>query len=571
MYSSVKNIQILVSLLMQHNIKDIVISPGSRNFQLVHTVETTPFFNCYTVVDERSAAYFAIGLSEAYNRPVCVCCTSSTATCNYFPAIKEAHDRHIPLLVLTADRDYRRLYQMEDQMIKQDHMYGNYTIKNVDIPIIRDRDDIWYAERKINEAIISLNSKPYKSPVQINYQIMELGAKFIDGIPVYRKISKINLENLRENINNIREELKNKHRILLLIGQDYGNDKLKKLIKKTFENFNIVISADSFSNIKSDYIFKTALVTESMGNVTFKDYEPDLVITMGGHIWSFIKLRLQESKASFEHWRISEDGEIVDPFKKLKYVFECSPEDFLNQINKDYSGINDGQYYSLWKKRLDITPNIGNEFTNFYAINKLCNLIPKESIVHTSILNATRLYDFVNTDFAHLSFSNLGTDGIDGCLPTFLGEASMFPEKPAFLITGDLSFFYGMNAILQPISPNVHIMLINNFSGSEFHTNFNRFYNNDNVSVDDHIAAGHRSVAKPWIIKSDIKYFEARNKDEFCKILPEFIKNYDTPVMLELYTNADSDTNALLRFYKSVKKITLMDIYRKILELIKFK
>ncbi|MBR4059743.1 MAG: hypothetical protein IKK03_07875 [Lachnospiraceae bacterium] len=568
MISSVKNVQILVSLLKQHNIKHVVISPGSRDFQFVHSVETDDFFNCYTVVDERSAGFFANGLSLATDSPVCVCCTSSTATSNYLPAVKDACETNAQLVLLTADRDYRKLYQMEDQMINQIDMYGDYVKCSVNIPIIRDSDDEWFSIRKINEALLELNHGE-KGPVQINYQLMDLGAPFIKNSPQYRKIERINLEKFKTEIDTLVSELKTKKRIMVICGQRYRSDNLEKNLNRFFESFNAVVIKDNYSNLHSDKFLKTVLVTERMSTLAMVDYCPDMVITIEKHVWSFLKYTLQEIDKEFIHWRVSEDGAIIDPFKRLTKVFELPADEFFGLLADNTDTNNDYTYHALWEKRINEVTYPDMKYTNFYAIKQLCDVIPENSIVHASILNATRLFDFCSGSKKLRSFSNLGADGIDGCLPTFLGEASA-SDTPAYLISGDLSFFYGMNALNDLIPNNIHVFLINNQAGSEFHTNFGMFYDKK-PSVDDHIAAGHHSRAALWAKDNSIKYYSATNNEELMSNLNLFVGYSDGPVLFEIFTNADEDTSILNSFYKMNHKIVWAMYYRKVVQIIKKK
>ena len=169
MYSNIPGVQILVSLLKQYNIKHLVISPGTRNTALVHSVENDGFFSCYSVVDERSAGFFALGLAESLQRPVCVSCTAATATCNYMPAIKEAFERNIQLVALTADQDTYSKFNMGDQNINQTNMYGRYVKYAVDVPKIKNENDYWYFNRSVNEALTKTIKE--KGPVQINFRM----------------------------------------------------------------------------------------------------------------------------------------------------------------------------------------------------------------------------------------------------------------------------------------------------------------------------------------------------------------------------------------------------------------
>ena len=168
MYTEVRSYQIIIDLLKQNGIKNCVLSAGSRNVPFVHSVEEDDFFNCYSVVDERSAGYFALGLAQELNEPVVISCTSSTATCNYWPPVAEAYYQNVPIIVLTSDRDLRRVGQWEDQLIDQVDMYDRHVRKSVNLPVINDKDDEIYCERLVNEALLELNNNGAKGPIHIN-------------------------------------------------------------------------------------------------------------------------------------------------------------------------------------------------------------------------------------------------------------------------------------------------------------------------------------------------------------------------------------------------------------------
>ena len=168
MKTNIQAVQIIVSLLKQHNIRHIVISPGTRHVPFVHCVEVDSFFTCYSIVDERSAAYFALGLSEALDAPVAFACTSSTAACNYMPAMQEAYERGIQLIALTSDKARYRRYHGISQCIDQVNMYQPFVKMAVDTPIVENNEDYWYCNRCVNEVLLELNHHG-KGPVQINF------------------------------------------------------------------------------------------------------------------------------------------------------------------------------------------------------------------------------------------------------------------------------------------------------------------------------------------------------------------------------------------------------------------
>ncbi len=545
MYTNHVNIQIIISLLKQHNIKHLVLSPGTRNAPLVHSVETDSFFTCYSIVDERSAAYFALGLSASIDAPVCLSCTSSTAACNYLPAIKEAYEKHIQLIALTADRDRHLLYQMEDQMIDQVNMYKGYTKCSVNLPAVKCDDDIWFCERSINKVILELDHHG-KGPVHINFEVSKIGNFSTKQLPVYRKITRVESFADARMLKNYQEKLACKKRILVLCGEYYSqSDELEKLLKEFAQKYNAVISYDYFSNITNDAFLKTVMITEAMDAEEFKKFLPDLVITIGSHVWSFIKYKLRHNGRMFEHWRISSDGEVIDGFKALTNVFECPPEAFFKAMNQVESSNNDNQYYQLWKNRINSVCYPDLKFTNFSVVRDFIKQIPDGSLLHLSILNSTRLINFWSLGSNVRCFSNLGADGIDGSISTFLGQSNV-NDKLSFLVIGDLSFLYDLNATLIQLHENQRILLINNFAGGEFHTNFGL----DSIStLNQHIAAGHHTKLAAWISMLNVKYLCASNQQELNESLKVFVSKSEVPIILEVFTDADTDAKTLKKFY----------------------
>ena len=170
MYTIHKNVQVILALLKKYNIHNLVISAGTRHIPLVFSAENDDFFNCYSIVDERSAGFFALGLIQSTQEPACIICTSGTAACNYVSAVNEAYYQHLPLVVLTSDRNRYYLNQQEDQCIPQLNLFKDVARKIVDLPIVRDNKDFLYCQRLVNEALLELDHKE-KGPVHINFQI----------------------------------------------------------------------------------------------------------------------------------------------------------------------------------------------------------------------------------------------------------------------------------------------------------------------------------------------------------------------------------------------------------------
>ena len=549
MITNVRNVQILISLLKQFNIKYFVNSPGTRNTPLVHSIEEDPFFKCYSIVDERSAAYFALGLSEALDEPVCVTCTAATATCNYMPAIKEAYERNIQLVALTSDRESYPMFHMQDQSINQVNMYDGYINYSVDIPAILNQDDEWFANRSINEALLELNHKR-KGPIQINYHVPSWGAFCVKDIPKERKITRYNKNNV--NWEEVKEKLNNK-KILVFLGMNYNNDNenLRKFLKDFYEKYNSTIIFDNYANINDDNYKNASVFGDILNQKEVEKLAPEIMITFGKVFYSPLKGKFNGKKQNFEHWHIDENGIVIDGFKNLTKIFECNPETFFCEVTKCINTKNDHDYEQLWKKRISEI-EIGNlPFTNFSVIRDFCKVIPKNSILHSSVLNSIRITNYFKIDKSVKCYANVGADGIDGAFSTFLGQANK-TDKMAFLLIGDLSYLYDLNACLNvnknTNNKNIRILIINNYAGAEFHKNFGLSMI---PTLNLHIAAGHNTKMEETVGMENVVYLSAKNQKELDEAFKKFVEKSDKPIVLEAFTDADRDAKTLKGFWNN--------------------
>ena len=542
MKTDIKTVQILISLLKQFEIKNIVISPGTRHVAFVHCVEMDPFFKCFSVVDERSAAYLALGLSKALCKPVCFVCTSSTASCNYMPAIQEAFEEGIQLVALTSDKSRYSRYHGASQVIDQVNMYHPYCRKAVDVPIVKDDDDYWYCNRCINEALLELNHHG-RGPVQINFleplSVPQLST-FTEGeIPVTRKISRIDGE---INWSYWSNRLLQKKKILVICGQYYEQNNILSEKLKTFEEgYNAVVSYENFSNVRGRGFVLNPLVSQTMNSDEVIALKPDLIITFGTK--AFTALIGRVSNMSIEHWDINDEGRVFDTTRGLSIIFECSPAYFFGNVSQ-YGKSNDGLYYNNWneilsKRKVDIT-----DYSNLYVAKRVLDCLPSNVLIHTSVLNNMKFANYFELPENARVFGNICADGIDGALSTFLGQADAY-EGLSLLMIGDLSFLYDLNAIKLIQSNKIRILLINNYAGGEFHYNISK---QRISSLDLHIAAGHNTKIEQTTSLAGIEYLRASDKASLETALVDFYKSSDSPVLLEVFTDANNDGITLRTF-----------------------
>lgn len=550
MYTELKSYQIIIALLKEYGIKHCVLSAGSRNVPFVHSIEEDPYFKCYSVVDERSAGYFALGLAQELNEPVVISCTSSTATCNYWPPVAEAYYQGVPIVVLTSDRDPQMLGQWEDQMIDQVGMYDRHVRKSVNLPIINNSDDELYCQRLMNEALLELNHHG-TGPVHINVPMKSYNNSFnVKKLPSVTKIDRICIEDSEDKWLSKIEKLKNAQRILVTCGQNsYVSDELKKSIKEFFNSFNSAISVEYMSNIEFEEGLNLNIGMDSryVTPKKVKELLPDILISFGGNIFSGIKEEFRKFKGSFEHWLIQEDGRVVDMYKSLTTIFECTPEYFFNYfVTRSHQSKNNKEYYDLLKGYVDSVEFPEFPYSHVYAIKEVVEKIPTDSILHLSINNSIRIANFFKLNPNIKTYANIGTHGIDGCLSSFLGQAAA-SNKESFLVIGDLAFFYDMNAMrLRHINNNVHILMINNEGGSEFY--FNRMWKND--ASDLHTTARHHTKAEGWVRQNNFRYLSAYDKESLEKALKEFMRtDLDKPVFLEVFTEMKNDSKVIYDFF----------------------
>ncbi|MCM1506126.1 MAG: 2-succinyl-5-enolpyruvyl-6-hydroxy-3-cyclohexene-1-carboxylic-acid synthase [Ruminococcus flavefaciens] len=568
MYSSLKNIQILVSLLKQYGIKHIVISAGTRHTPFVYSVEHDDFFETYSVVDERSASFFAIGMIEKLRVPVAVVCTSGTAAANYVSAANEAFYQQLPLLILTADRNHYYMFQQEEQMIPQENLYSSVCKKVVTLNHVRDEKDFWYTSRICNEALLEL-VQGEKGPVHINF-IVENDYPLKKGIvdfktdklPPVKKIERLTLEDTTAEWRRLSNKISGK-KILIVYGQ-HGllNKQEQKAIDDFTEKYNCVVSTDLLSNLKNDYAVKTFVLSRLLSSDEISELCPDFVFTVNANTISEIKGSLTPFKSRFEHWHISAKGQVSDPFKCLSNVVQCSPFKFFKRMAALRTENSNHDFFEDWKNvysRIGDNGSLNDEdirYSSMYAIQQYIKNIPSGSLLHIANSNSVRLSNYFDLADNIEVYDNRGTHGIDGSMSAFIGQAHLKKDGLAFLVIGDLSFFYDMNALWNSyVRKNIRILVCNNSGGAIFYS----FPNTQNVpTLGDHIAAVHENSVRKWTEDRGFKYLSASDKSEFDDALKELISaESDCPVLLEVFTDKEIDADCIRTILTPYRQVTL--------------
>lgn len=557
MYTVLENARIVISLLKKHNIRNIVLSPGGSNIPIVQGVQQDPFFKCYSVVDERSAIYFAIGLYLQTGEIVATSCTSAQATRNYIPGLTEAFYKHAPILAITMSKHPRYLGQEYMQCPIQTSLPVDAVKKSFSLPRIYTENERAQCVRTANEAILELTHHG-AGPVQLNIEELDNETwKFdesISELPNVRMIKRIHYwDDMDAN------ELKGK-RTLLLIGEHRPFTTLEhEAIEKFSKSNNVFVYSDHTSNYYGEYALNANPLMSTITQSLFvEQYKPDVLITIGGLTgdYAIYSPLFNCSEGAFEHWRVNIDGSVVDTYGKLTRVYEMSMVDFFSRhCNNE---IVEHTYYQKWKEGVDsIDYNIDIPLSNLYAALRLRDKIPANSYINFAILNSLRIWSYIQFSHPVKAFSNVAAFGIDGCMSTAFGE-SVGTDELCFHITGDLAFFYDMNALgIRHLKKNLRILLCNNNGGMEF--KFGGLVKKTDVG--SFIAAdNHFKNSEGWAKTNGFRYIAVNSKEEFDAIENEFVSPSEKPILVELFTNPDNERTARATFAKANWKGTQKEI-----------
>lgn len=537
-YTSEKTIQILIALLKAYNIKQVVISPGTTNVTLVGSIQSDPFFKCYSSVDERSAAYIATGLAAETGEPVALSCTGATASRNYYPGLTEAYYRNLPVLALTSSQVFSHTGNYFPQMLDRTVTANDIVKHSVSISTIKDADDEWDVTNKINVALLELRRNG-GGPVLINYAQSYSADFSVKELPSVKTIRRVTY-------NEEFPELP-KGRIAIYAGShEKWSLKLTEYVNEFCKNHNAVVFGDHTGNYKGEYKVLSSLFG-SQDNARPSCLTADLIIYIGYVSGEYTALN------SKKVWRVNPDGELRNVFKNTEYIFQMKEEDFFEKYKN--GSVKENEYIkeckAEYKKVFDKIPEL--PFGNIWCAKQMSSKLPENSVLHLGILNTLRSWNFFDIPDSVNAYSNVGGFGIDGDISSLIGASLAHPEKLYIGILGDLAFFYDMNVVGNHIvQNNVRIMLVNNGRGTEFR-NYNHPAEKFGEVADRFMAAaGHFGKKSHELIKhyaQDLgyEYLTASTKEEFLANYEKFLSPELTekPILFEVFTNSDEESEAL--------------------------
>ena len=553
MYSDKKNILQLAALLKAHGVRKIVLCPGSRNAAIVHTLANIEDFPCYSVTDDRSAGFFAIGLSLQGGGPAAVCCTSGSALLNLHPAVAEAFYQQVPLIVISADRPAAWIGQMDGQTLPQPGVFGPLVKMSVNLPEVQTDEDEWFCNRLINEAILETTHHG-KGPVHINVPISEPIYRFtVKALPEVRVITRYQGLSVYDRDYKILIERLNKYnKRMIVVGQMnliYLFE--KKYVKPLYKHFLWLTEHLGNQTIPGIPIRNFDAAIYSMSSERQNDMTPELLITYGGHIVSKELKKYLRKHPPREHWHISTDGKIADLYGCLTTIIEMDPFEFLEKIaflldNKPTN------YPLMWENYCKTVPMPELPYSEISAIGKLIQSLPEPCALHLANSSTIRYAQLFTIPPRVEICCNRGVNGIEGSLSTAIGYA-VASTKLNFIIIGDLSFFYDMNALWnQNYGANIRILLLNNEGGEIFHT----LPGMDKSSRSrEFITAEHYTTAKGWAEERGFIYIKVTDEEELEDAMKQFTtpETLMQPMLMEVFTDKEKDTTLLREYYHGLK------------------
>lgn len=547
-YPKIPLAQSVIEICKAKAIHDIVISPGSRNAPLTIGFASNEAFTCFSIADERCAAFFALGIAQQKRKPVALVCTSGSALLNYYPAIAEAFYSQIPLVVISADRPSSKIDIGDGQTIRQENVFANHILYTANLHEDASEEN----DLKINEAIHVAVSQ--KGPVHINVPFEE---------PLYETVATLSVTPSIVTLYNQEQPLSGMHEAvskwnaakkkLILIGVNYPNAVETGIIHQLAADGSVVVMTETTSNVHHpNFISSIDTLITPFTEEDFKAFQPDILLTMGGMVVSKrIKAFLRKYQPA-EHWHVDE-LRAYNTFGCLTKHFEVTPNTFFKELLNHSVNV-DSDYFEQTEKIKKLRNEKHEQYlqsvpySDFKVFGTVLPMLPKHSQLQISNSSPIRYAQLFPIDDSIEVFCNRGTSGIDGSTTTAIG-AALASGKPTIMITGDVSFFYDSNALWnQYIPKDFKIIVINNRGGGIFrilpgHQEtpvFNTFFETSHQLTAEHLAKMY-----------SFDYFTIHNDSELVDGMNTFLKA-DKPSILEIFTPTEVNDAVLKNYFKNL-------------------
>ena len=549
MYPKKELAQIIIAACRQFEIQTVVISPGSRNAPLTIGFSNHKDFETLSIVDERCAAFFALGIAQQTLKPVALVCTSGSALLNYYPAIAEAYYSQIPLVVISADRPAHLIDIGDGQTIRQENVFKNHILYSANLKEFDAENTI----RILSKAFSLL--RQVKGPIHINAPFNEPLYETIATMNDFRFIAEesdlqdtIDYENLASQWNSAKKKM-------ILVGVHSPNAALEILLDKVADDPSVLVFTETTSNLYNKRFVNS--IDNLIFNLTeeeFTSLQPDILLTFGGMIVSKkIKKFLREYSPK-EHWHVNE-LRAFDTYQVLSKHLKIDSHSFFKHFCELVDYDNKSTYESTWthyKQRIREKHNHYIKtapYSDLKVFEQVLKVIPDFSEVqfsNSAIIRYSQLFEMNSTITV---FCNRGTSGIDGSTSTALG-AAYATQKPTTLITGDLSFFYDSNALWNNYIPtDVRIVIINNSGGGIFKI----IPGPKKSTALRYFETPHCLTAEHLCTMFGFEYSTAHNLKSLKEEVAGFYDKSDKPKVLEVFTPSDLNDLVLKEYINNLK------------------
>lgn len=553
-YTDERNVQIVIALLKAHGIHRVIVSPGATNMTFVVSIENDPWFQIWSSVDERSAAYLACGMAAETGEPVVISCTGATASRNYMPGLTEAYYRKLPILAITSTRGNYQIGHLIDQQIDRRNIPNDIAVESVSLPMVKDKEDERFCEIEANKAILALKLDG-GGPSHINLYTRYSQDFSVTEIPHVNAIYRHTV--FDQNL----PEIPKNGRIIIFVGAHADfSDRLTAAVDKFCATYDSVVLCDHTSGYCGKYEIHYQLVCGQQ-----QWHSPLANANLCIHIG---EVSGNQFNAYAAHtWRVSPDGALRDTFGNLRRVFMMPEEEFFERYaadNTSHTELLDAMTAEVEtiEEKIPELP-----FSNIWMAQQMHNRLPEGCELHFGILHSLRSWNFFKLPAGIRAKCNVGGFGIDGGVSTMMGASFVHPEKLFIGIFGDLAFFYDLNVLgNRHVGNNVRILLINNGKGNEFRI-YNHLCSFLGEDADLYVgAAGHygnmsRKLVKDYAMDLGYEYLKAGNKNEFNAVVDRFLVSdiAEKPILLEVFTQTEDESKALEQIMNVIldSKLTL--------------
>ena len=543
--------QLVISACHEFDIDTVVISPGSRNAPLTVGFSNHSKIETYSVVDERCAAFFALGIAQQKQKPVAVLCTSGSALLNYYPAIAEAFYSNIPLVVISADRPKHLIDIGDGQTIRQENVFNNHILCSANL--IENTKFTARNSQSIGEALQTATSQ--KGPVHINVPFDEPLYDTVSELKSYHfpKISSSFLDNSNIDYDNLASIWSASDKKMILVGVNYPNEQLHRLIDLYAEDDSVLIFTETTSNLHHKKAINSIdQLIFSLNEDDFKALQPDVLITFGGMIVSKRVKKFLRNYAPKHHWNVDE-RKATNTFFCLSEFIQTKPIDFFTNFNTKITKA-ESSYQPKWlairderrRKHAKYLAQITH--SDFKVFEQVLESVPNHSQLQISNSAVIRYAQLFTINSTLEVFCNRGTSGIDGSTSTAIGAAVVYKNR-TICITGDLSFFYDSNALWNTNIPkSFRIILINNSGGGIFKiipgpatTNASKYFETPHCLTAEHLSKMY-----------GFKYQKAYSTETVQQELQTFYQESEQPKILEIFTPSSENDQILKKYFKYI-------------------